>query len=545
MNSRKRNNGKSIKKTKLKKHTKKPIRTRKHKKGGKFLGRGAYGSVYSEPRILCKDEELSDIMDKDEASKVFKSLEEFDKDRKVLSKLTTYLGAEIEDFKKYAIIPHKVCDTKPDILNTPPYNSQKWYGDENPASYDYYTEVISISKEGGKSLYNINKYFEDTKTEPVLVIKYLNNLINVGKGIHILLKHDLVHGDIKPSNIILDKKNQLGDMNPYIIDVGDIEKVENKRDDGSTEIFYEPLLYVYRPPTVIYTSLLDSELERPIYSYITEKKPDYGLTTNSDLRFLSLITTFLNNQEFFNSNSFDHINSIFDVQDLLPRFITFVKGKKQGKLLFSTETDDYIRKLIDILKGQKLYNIFIKMDDNSNINVLKSSPKYGEFKVKMIDTYRNELQLSKLRASGAEAIPRDPSHVEYVNTLNYFTSLTGKYKTKREMIQNTFHRIDIYSFGITLLEGLTAFLHSIAKHTKPLSVDKKMTTYLLKLFTIVFLCCNVLPEENSDMSDKLSNILNLYQKTINDEPFDAGFKLSYYNPSLDKIVSMTPPKYIF
>ena len=48
-------------------------KTKKRKnKGGEYLGKGTYGSVYGNPRLPCQDENYEDIKDKDDISKIIR-----------------------------------------------------------------------------------------------------------------------------------------------------------------------------------------------------------------------------------------------------------------------------------------------------------------------------------------------------------------------------------------------------------------------------------------------------------------------------------------
>lgn len=438
--------------------------TLKKYKGGKLLGVGGYGVVYSDPRLLCVDETHEDLSGNNEVSKLFMDKKEALKDSKILENLMSYLGDDFEEFNKYAIIPSRVCELKPGILGNPPY-TMEWYEDSNPRLYDH--SKISISRKGGLPLDNINKILESTDDIPWKVnIEYLKNIINVGKGVEILIRNQLMHGDIKPPNIILDSNNLEGAIQPYIIDVGDINQIGNLR--GLTNHFL-PALYTFRPPTIIYSSLT-SEFREFIFN---DNK--FKFTTKALGNFLDMMYD-------YNYNITSYNKYIYNTSILLYHVID---DKEIAEFAYTLLYDIFL---------QKYYNAFIDLDVNkfklcNFFKVLKSD-----------DTNTDKQNVNK--------------------TLNYFDNIFNKFEDEQDKKINIFQRVDLYSFGIVIYQALFSILKKNHKHRIILSEQER--NYVIKLVIIIYLCCYITPCEEPDITPLIHKVLKLYEDANNDIPFDKS-----------------------
>lgn len=454
------------KKTYKKKVTKK--QTRKLK-GGKLLGVGSYGSVYSDPRLLCDDENLENILrdNKDEVSKIFVTEEEAYKDSLILSNLTEYLGDDFNDFNKYAIIPYNVCNLKRGILDIPPYNTREWYGKVHPSQYDQ--SKISISKKGGYDLHTINKLISNPDVSEESAIKYIKNIINVGKGVEILIRNKLIHGDIKPQNIILDNNNFEGDILPYIIDVGDINKIENISDPL---IFYAPAMYMFRPPTIVYTAI-KGRYKNYVLNFINNK-----IVFKS-----SLLYEFMYNM---NQKEFNLSTSRYTISQYLNSHLLSLLNDEHATFTFN---------LLYNVFAQKYYNAFNGKD-------------YDDFSFsELIQTLRE---------------PRTDRNKIYINkTLQYFNTIFTSYNNESDITMNIFQRVDLYSFGITIYLGMIGFLNKKYKINSITGVGltEDESNYITKLVIIIYMCCYITPTDTADMTPIIQKILTLYEKANNNEPF--------------------------
>ena len=105
-----------------KKQTKKNI-----KKGGEYISEGTYGKVYANPRLLCEDETLMTPGIENEVSKIFESDYDANSEFNNINELNIFLRNRgiLEELEKYAIIPKKICNINRDSLG-PPYNTNEW-----------------------------------------------------------------------------------------------------------------------------------------------------------------------------------------------------------------------------------------------------------------------------------------------------------------------------------------------------------------------------------------------------------------------------------
>lgn len=92
----------------------KPKKTRKQKAGA-YLGEGAFGIVFSEPRIPCENEKVGELPE-NEVSKIFlrRALESAHDEASLRRRFSDsgWSESEIERLRKYAIIPSRLCQVK-------------------------------------------------------------------------------------------------------------------------------------------------------------------------------------------------------------------------------------------------------------------------------------------------------------------------------------------------------------------------------------------------------------------------------------------------
>lgn len=235
------------------------------KKGGLFIKRGTYGSVYSKPRMLCQGENIDTQGINSEVSKIFEDDDDAISEITNTNKLNS-LG--LPDLEKYAIIPKKICDIDRNSLEEIPYNTEEWkqnkYGEYNSSVLNDIVDVptkipvtdeddkiigymqaynkLIISDEGGDDLYEIIKKiqtYNDFKS-------FLQKLTSIGKGIQLLQNNGLIHGDIKVENCIEHEDTF------KIIDLSDVRNIETTRNSAAMPIAF---CYNIWPITAFYTYL--------------------------------------------------------------------------------------------------------------------------------------------------------------------------------------------------------------------------------------------------------------------------------------------------
>lgn len=242
---------------------KKNMKTTRKQKAGAYLGQGAFGVVFAEPRIPCENENVSDLPD-NEVSKIFlrRALNSAQDEANLHRRLVDggWSESEIEKLKKYAIIPSRLCQVK----NTPeengtmwnkmePYTSREWRTNEHtgdfmggidldnlPSKYPY----MIISERGGNDL---SEEFIKVKTTEQFY-KAIIRLNDIVKGVQMLLKKGFVHPDLKSQNSIVagDRYKMI-----YLADVKDVTLCHDY------SILSRAFMYMTWPSTNVFFEILD------------------------------------------------------------------------------------------------------------------------------------------------------------------------------------------------------------------------------------------------------------------------------------------------
>lgn len=242
---------------------KKNMKTTRKQKAGAYLGQGAFGVVFAEPRIPCENESVDDLPG-NEVSKIFlrRALNSAQDEANLHRRLTDggWSESEIEKLKKYAIIPSRLCRVK----NTPeengtmwnkmvPYTSREWRTnaitgdfmggidlDNLPSKYPY----MIISERGGNDLNIEFKKVKTTEQFYEAIIK-LNNIV---RGTKLLLDKDFVHPDLKNLNCIVAADRY------KMIDMADVKDVTLCHD---YTILSGAFMYFTWPSTNVFFEILD------------------------------------------------------------------------------------------------------------------------------------------------------------------------------------------------------------------------------------------------------------------------------------------------
>jgi serine/threonine protein kinase len=278
------------------------------KKGGLFIKKGTYGSVYSKPRMLCKGETLDTLGINSEVSKLFEY------DSKAISEITNtneLKDLNLPDLEKYAIIPKRMCDIDRDSLRENPYNTDEWKQNKNgqynssvlnDTIVDVPTEIkvtdeddeiyikaynkLIISDEGGDDLYEIIKKiqtYNDFKS-------FLQKLTSIGKGIQLLQNNGLIHGDIKVENCIEHEDTF------KIIDLSDVRKISTTKYPAAM-----PTAFGYHiwPITAFYT-------------YLFERNVNFNnINDINAIITVEQIEQNYNERMKYNNGSIDYVKSLF------------------------------------------------------------------------------------------------------------------------------------------------------------------------------------------------------------------------------------------
>lgn len=260
---------KSLKKNncKIRKFNKKTIKKIKitNKKGGKLVGKGSFGCVYSPPldcEIPCTLKKcktgVSKFMTLPNANYEKQNIDLLFKD--FLGDKSQYFIIDPHQCKpKYKIKPNENCN----LIETPYY--EQLYNRYAKNKYS-----LLIYENGGNDLY---KYMNGTDFHFLLV---LQGLLNILEGIGLLISNNIIHADIKEENIVIGLSIKKPSFR--LIDFGLSIKYNNPNIQPTEKEFDS-----YNIP---------SNFNLPVYTFFLDrfnKKLDKSRLSNND------ISQFLNN----------------------------------------------------------------------------------------------------------------------------------------------------------------------------------------------------------------------------------------------------------
>ena len=488
-----RNTGKNTKQTKKVKKNGNKTKKMRTNKGGEYLGKGTYGSVYGNPRLPCQDEKYEDIEDKNEISKITKIQKdltgkalpeytqtatiEYSSVKRLNTKIYETLSENdlspedfieirdeiLEDFQKYLLLPIKKCSIKENTIDNPPYNTVKWKVSSAKEKYNdtIFTGLSDIQQEW-KNNFEKNwemiiypkgsldglQYMNSMRTVNDF-LERLDSLLNVCKGIQLLQRYDMMHGDLKLMNTILhDNTLKMIDLET----LGDITKItKDKKEFLSSSFTY------FAFPSIIALSHKDK------VNLITEKL--FGsILQNDTVKQYSVKNT----EEIDNiiTNNEYKVNGFAILQGL-----TFlVEGEKNKKKL-----SEFSKTLISqAFFGMEFDNIRNYSQD------IDKTEKYKE--ILAIMKIYNDIFIS---SQDVDKFLKD------------FKYISGD-------ILDFYKRIDIYSFGIMLLQSM-----DIAMKKKILTSN--MSQKIIELSEIAYRCC-IQKERCESIDDIVIDFENILKK---------------------------------
>lgn len=161
----------------------------------KILGSGSYGCVIHpaiKTNVLDTDEQLSD----GSVSKIFKEAADRNKEIRNIRRITE----RVKNAEQYIVIPIGTSDIDTETLSKLPELEKVM----NKMMYQI------VFREKGITLYEyVRKHFiVDNTITAQKILDLLKILINVAKGIQNLSKQNILHRDIKDSNIIVTEEGQ-------------------------------------------------------------------------------------------------------------------------------------------------------------------------------------------------------------------------------------------------------------------------------------------------------------------------------------------------
>jgi len=238
-------------------------KTHKHK-GGTYMGCGAFGKVYGDPRLPCSNETVKEISGNNEVSKLFRSINTMNEEYDVVNRLKRHFNdIDYDALSQFFILPIKHCSINPDYIkqNDALYGSKQWkrcpngqfdpliFTSENYGVLNDYKSMIVYPK-GVKS---VKRAFHDNNHSPDDLLTHLNGIVNLMLGIQLFQDNGFVHADIKTENAVVcdDGHYRFIDMSfaNHITEMTDLKR-----------FVVEAFNYWAYPPTVIYLRSFDENL---------------------------------------------------------------------------------------------------------------------------------------------------------------------------------------------------------------------------------------------------------------------------------------------
>lgn len=225
--------------TKRTRKTSKKYKSRRQLRGGKVFGRGTYGIILGEPRMPCENEEFirDSIESKQEVTKLFFNENEVKNVVSTLELLNkSFSKDELKNLNKYFILPENLCKiNKKEIKQLHSIYNDEWREGNDLSKYN-----IQITFDQGK--HNLHKELMSLSNKGE-VITFLKKLTRIIEGIYMIHSKNIIHGDLKLENTIVDLKG-----NFKIIDVDELRDIETLSFDA--DFFYENHSYSIWPTLV-------------------------------------------------------------------------------------------------------------------------------------------------------------------------------------------------------------------------------------------------------------------------------------------------------
>ena len=161
--------------------------TRK-KKGGKYVGEGTYGCVFTEEPLKCKSQNS-----RDKRKVISKLLNRGSADEEYIE---SQIWADIDPKQEFSLWADKYCKLDTDNIKSSDEMDKCHVNYKN----DIKSRRLIFYQYGGKDLYKL-------EPEPKNYINLFKGFANLLHGISIAHKNNIAHMDIKEPNIVVEVKN--------------------------------------------------------------------------------------------------------------------------------------------------------------------------------------------------------------------------------------------------------------------------------------------------------------------------------------------------
>lgn len=413
-------------KTKRTKRTKKNI-----KKGGEYVDAGTFGAVYANPRLLCEGENSMTPNINNEVSKIFEYDDDAEYENNNIEKLKSFLNERgiLEELEKYAIIPKKICNVNRNSLMESPYIQDSWMRNQK---FEYNKNIFNKKY---ARLPDTTKILNDNRTALIDIPAY-NKLIISDKGgnnLYEIIKNISKYDDLKD---FLQKLTSIGEgiqllQNNGLIH-GDIKDKNCLEHNGRFKII--DLSDIREISTTKDPAAMPTAFGYhiwPITAFYTHLF-DEGIVFNNIEDINKIITLDQIKQNFSKGN-----DNNYNLSGISYSKILFDSAFRTKNIGYTKDQSDMISLIKTTLMNQK--TTFV--DDN-------------EVLLDIIEEF-NEMFISE------------------------FKDISG-------LKWDLFKRIDVYSFGILILQGISRYLN--INYGKVMD-DPKFCEKMIELYGIVYECC--------------------------------------------------------
>lgn len=518
----------------------------------RVFGVGGYGAVFGLPRLPWFGEIVADIMTRNEVMKVFDSKEDADKEFAAFDLIRTKMTGSPDDYRllttKYAIFPiGGVGRVDLSVLGTYPYTNEYFRGARGEL-------VDKIFYEGTKSralrgvyyglVYPKGKYSVGDVIDEFTTIhdfyRFLIQMRNVLEGLRLLHRNQLVHGDIKPDNILVyqeelasttdipaaaaaaattaDVAGPAGRKGPEeyrIIDFGDVKTFDTIVNSISMKCW---MYYPYSPINIFRRGVSDISRDG---KNIMLSKYFYPLVANDiGQGFRGYFET---NNVYFTGDKYDEAGAIRINKSSfnhIRKLLIIIKRNHPYPSIVNpdlTTRRNTIIHLIDHIINQKLCNI------TSNLTF---TPDYMDNVIggdlRFINEYKNTHEVKQFLDATNTYLQRIykknlPAR-EILDRMEPEVKSNTKKNSSRLVLNEINSRTDIYSFGITILIAISKLFERIIRGRPDIYNTENLPEILERITHIIYLCCILQPyEDNGELSLRelnLDMISGLYDELV-------------------------------
>jgi serine/threonine protein kinase len=408
---------------------------------GKKIGSGAFGYILGEPRLPDTQENLEQVLKLKQVCKVFGHNDECDREYNNIDYIINNISKNV-NLKDYLVLPIKKCTINKYYVDKILFKMEK--SQNRKFIYHKDNNKMIVYPKGNTDLYDLIKYVYSFNDFFIIIKK----LFNILQGIECLLNNKIIHFDIKLNNILLinDKFK--------IIDLSELSFLSDKY---KYNLDHQSILYYCWNPLILYYYYLDQDIQQ--------------INVNNEYI-----------KKILKSNDFNRKQSTYIYKTFILSFDIIDLGFSMNEISQVLEIRDMIleqkilREYSEDIRYYKIYNL-----------------------MELINIDRDSIWRSFFYSD--EIIYID----KFLNKFNkYFEELRQK-EGKDQVKQNILKRLDLYSFGVVLME----VIKNIIQYYREMNFqfNKSNKVIIMQLYNIIFLCCY----QKLEMPN-IEEIINQYNK---------------------------------